>query len=74
MTASTVKIPANGATRLSKQTWVEAEILKRYQNAPTVRKVIESAISEAVTNLLGSGDPEFIKIMQQVRTEGVEND
>jgi uncharacterized protein YqeY len=74
MTVGAMQIPKSGASRLSKETWIEAEILKRYQKAPTVRKVIETAISEAVTELLGSGDPEFIKIMQQVRAEGIDDD
>ena len=74
MTVGTMQIPKSGASRLSKETWIEVEILKRYQKAPTVRKAIETAISNKVTELLGSGDPEFIKVMQEVRAEGVESD
>lgn len=74
MTVEAMQIPKSGASRLSRETWIEVEILKRYEKAPTVRKAIETAISNKVTELLGSGDPEFIKVMQEVRAEGIEND
>ena len=70
MTAQIMKIPASGATRLSKETWVNAEILMRAMGAGSVRKAIEAIIDEAVTNRLG--DPEFVKVVQEVKAEGVE--
>lgn len=72
MTAQLMKIPANGATRLSTECWVNAEILMRAMGAGTVRKAIEKVIDEAVTQRLG--DPDFVKVVQEVKAEGVEND
>lgn len=72
MTAQVMKIPANGATRLSKEAWVNAEILMRSMGAGTVRKAIESIIDEAVTKRLA--DPDFVKVVQEVKAEGIEND
>jgi hypothetical protein len=66
-----MKIPANGATRLSKEAWVNAEILMRASGAGSLRKAIEACLDQAVTARLS--DPEFIKIFQQVKAEGVES-
>lgn len=72
MTAQVMKIPANGATRLSKETWVNAEILMRALGSGTVRKTIEAIIDEAVTSRLS--DPDFVRVVQEVKTEGIEDD
>lgn len=72
MTAQVMKIPTNGATRLSKECWVNAEILMRAMGAGTVRKTIEAIIDEAVTQRLA--DPDFVKVVQEVKAEGIEND
>lgn len=70
MTTAIMKIPTNGATRLSTQTWVEAEALKRYLGAGTVRKTIESLVAEATNARLE--DKEFAKTLAEVRAEGIE--
>lgn len=72
MTAQVMKIPANGATRLSRETWVNAEILMRSMGAGSVRKTIEAILDEAVTKRLA--DPEFVKVVQEVKAEGIDND
>ncbi|MEL6776510.1 MAG: hypothetical protein AAFO06_04575 [Cyanobacteria bacterium J06597_16] len=72
MTALVMKIPANGATRLSTQTWVEAEALKRFMGVASVRKTIEKVVSDVVTENLN--DPEFIAVLKQVRDEGIDDD
>jgi hypothetical protein len=69
--AQTMKIPANGATRLSKEAWINAEALKRSFGSGSLRKAVEACLDKAVTDRLS--DPEFIKIFQQVKSEGVEN-
>lgn len=72
MTAQTMKIPANGATRLSKECWVNAEILMRAMGAGSVRKAIEAIVDEAVTKRLD--DPDFVKVVQEVKMEGIDDD
>ena len=72
MTAQTMKIPASGATRLSRETWVNAEILMRAMGAGSVRKAIEAIIDEAVTKRLA--DPDFVKVVQEVKAEGIDDD
>lgn len=66
-----MKIPRSGASRLSTETWVEAEALRRYRGATSIRKAIEAEIADAVTRLLG--EKEFSEILQQVRAEGIDN-
>ena len=70
MTTATMKIPTNGATRLSTQTWVEAEALKRYLGEGTVRRTIEALVAEAVNNRLT--DNKFTEVLAEVRAEGIE--
>ena len=70
MTTATMKIPTNGATRLSTQTWVEAEALRRYLEEGTVRKTIEALVAEAVNNRLT--DKNFTEVLAKVRAEGIE--
>lgn len=70
MTTATMKIPTNGATRLSTQTWVEAEALKRFLGDNTVRKTIESLVAEAINERLA--DKNFAEILASVRAEGIE--
>jgi uncharacterized protein (DUF1684 family) len=67
-----MKIPANGATRLSTQTWVEAEALKRFMDMPSVRKTIEKIVTDMVTAELTN--PDFVSVLQEVRDEGIENE
>ena len=69
--AQVMKIPANGATRLSREAWTNAEILKRSFGSGSLRKAIEATLDQAVTARLS--DPEFIKIFQEVKAEGVES-
>lgn len=71
MLVQQMKIPRSGASRLSTETWVEAEALRRYRGAASIRKAIEAEISAAVTRLLG--EKEFIEVLQQVRAEGIED-
>ncbi len=66
----TMKIPTNGATRLSTQTWVEAEALKRFLGTDSVRKTIEALVAEAITNRLE--DKVFTEVLKTVRAEGIE--
>jgi hypothetical protein len=70
MTTATMKIPTNGATRLSTQTWVEAEALKRFAGADSVRKVIETLVAEAINEHLAN--QEFAEVLKAVRAEGIE--
>lgn len=70
MTAATMKIPTNGATRLSTQTWVEAEALKRFLGTETVRKTIETLVADAINKRLE--DKEFAEVLKTVRAEGIE--
>ena len=63
-------IPRNGATRLSKQVWIEAKALRRYSGLGSIRKAIEKIIDDAVTQRLA--DPDFVKVVQEVKAEGVE--
>lgn len=70
MTAATMKIPTNGATRLSTQTWIEAEALKRFLGADSVRKTIEGLVSEAINSRLG--DKDFAEVLKEVRAEEIE--
>ena len=67
-----MKIPSNGTTRLSRECWVNAEILMRSMGTGSVRKAIEKIIDDAVTQRLA--DPEFVKVVQEVKTEGIEDD
>ena len=68
--AATMKIPTNGATRLSTQTWIEAEAIKRYLGVETVRQAIEILVTEAVNERLE--DKKFIEVLKAVRAEDVE--
>jgi hypothetical protein len=70
VTAATMKIPTNGATRLSTQTWVEAEALKRFLGADSVRKTIEVLVAEAINKRLE--DQKFAEVLKAVRAEGIE--
>jgi hypothetical protein len=70
MTAATMKIPTNGATRLSTQTWVEAEALKRFLGTDSVRKTIEALVAEATNKRLE--DQKFAEVLKAVRAEGIE--
>ena len=70
MSTATMKIPTNGATRLSTQTWVEAEALKRYLGADTVRKTIERLVADAINDRLS--DKDFAEVLASVRAEGIE--
>jgi uncharacterized membrane-anchored protein YjiN (DUF445 family) len=70
MTAATMKIPTNGATRLSTQTWVEAEALKRFMGADSVRRVIELLVAEAINENLVNQD--FAEVLKAVRAEDIE--
>ena len=47
-----------------------AEALRRYKRADSIRKAIESEIAAAAERQ--KGDPEFAKLLAQVRAEGVE--
>jgi len=67
---ATMKIPTNGATRLSTQTWVEAEALKRFLGTDTVRKTIEALVAEAINARLA--DQDFAEVLKTVRAEGIE--
>ena len=70
MSTAAMKIPTNGATRLSTQTWIEAEALKRYLGADTVRKTIEALVAEAVNSRLT--DKDFSEVLAEVRAEEIE--
>ena len=65
-----MKIPPSGATRLSKEAWINAEIIYRADGAGTIRKAIESLLDRAVTERLT--DPDFVKVVQEVKAEGIE--
>lgn len=65
-----MKIPKSGASRLSTEIWLLAEALRRYKSSDSIRKAIESEIAAAAERQ--KEDPEFVKIMQQVRAEGIE--
>lgn len=71
MLTQAMKIPKSGASRLSTNSWIEAEALRRYRQADSVRKAIEAEIAAAVSRHMD--DKEFVKILQQVRKEGIEN-
>lgn len=64
-------IPANGATRLSTEIWLMAEALRRYKRADSIRKAIESEIAAAAERQ--KDDPEFAKMLAEVRAEGIES-
>ena len=70
MTTAAMKIPTNGATRLSTQTWVEAEALKRYLGESTVRRTIEALVTQAVNDRLT--DKAFTEVLAAVRAEDIE--
>ncbi len=70
MTAAIMKIPTNGATRLSTQTWVEAEALKRFLGADSVRRTIEALVADAINERLA--DKKFAEVLAAVRAEEIE--
>lgn len=70
MLSTAMKIPKSGASRLSTNTWIEAEALRRYRQADSVRKAIEAEISAAVSRHMN--DNEFVRLLSEVRSEGVE--
>lgn len=72
MLTQVMKIPKSGASRLSTNSWIEAEALRRYMQADSIRKAIEAELSAAVARHMS--DEKFVKIIQSVRAEGVEND
>ena len=67
---TTMKIPKSGASRLSTEVWLMAEALRRHKRADSIRKAIESEISAAAERQ--KSDPEFLRILSEVRAEGVE--
>lgn len=70
MLTQAMKIPKSGASRLSTNTWIEAEALRRYRQADSVRKAIEAEIAAAVSRHMN--DEQFVELLKQVRAEGVE--
>ena len=70
MLTHAMKIPKSGASRLSTNTWIEAEALRRYRQADSVRKAIEAEIAAATSRYMT--DEKFVELLQQVRAEGVE--
>jgi len=67
---TTMKIPKSGASRLSTEVWLMAEALRRYKRADSIRKAIESEIAAAAERQ--KEDPEFARVLAEVRAEGVE--
>ena len=70
MLTQAMRIPKSGASRLSTNTWIEAEALRRYRQADSVRISIEAEIAAAVSRHMS--DEKFVELLQQVRAEGVE--
>lgn len=70
MTAATMKIPTDGATRLSTQTWIEVEALRRFLGTDSVRETVEGLVSEAITSQLG--DKDFAEVLKEVRAQEIE--
>ena len=60
----------NNATRLSDEIWAIGEALRRYLNASSVRSAIEIELLQAAERK--SSDPEFMKILKEVRNQSQE--
>ena len=69
---SAVKIPKNGSSRLSEDVWLIGEALSRHYRTSNLRVAIESAI-RITSDRLASEDPDFAKLLKEVKEEGVEN-
>jgi len=69
--AEVMKIPKNGTSRLSRETWVAGEVLRRYYHADNVRAAIEKAVSNQL-NRLQELDPRATEILKEVNAEGIE--
>ena len=69
---NTVKIPKSGASRLSEDVWLLGEALSRYHKTNNLRVAIESAIRNYSDRLM-SDDPSFVKVLNEVKEEGIEN-
>lgn len=65
MKKNDLKMPGNLTTRLSRDAYLNAEILRRHAGLPSVRAAVESQLEKAVLSLLG--DPSFVSIVQEVR-------
>jgi hypothetical protein len=68
----TVKIPKNSSSRLSEDVWLIGEALSRHYRTSNLRVAIESAI-RITADRLASEDPNFAKLLNDVRKEGVED-
>ena len=62
--------PTNDVTRLSAQTVVEVEVLRRFLGLDSVRSILESLVAEAVNDRLGN--KKFVEVLRTVRAEGIE--
>lgn len=70
---STVKIPKSGASRLSDDVWMIGEALNRHYKTGNIRAAIESAI-RITADRMAEQDANFAKLLEQVKSEGVESD
>jgi hypothetical protein len=66
-----VKIPKNGASRLSEDVWILGEALSRYHKTSNLRVALESAVRNYSDRLM-SDDPSFVQVLNQVKAEGIE--
>ena len=68
-----VKIPKNGASRLSEDVWILGEALSRYHKTSNLRVALEAAIRNYSDRLM-SDDPSFVEVLNEVKAEGIEGD
>lgn len=68
-----VKIPKNGASRLSEDVWILGEALSRYHKTNNLRVALESAIRNYSDRLM-SDDPLFVNVLNEVKAEGIDGD
>lgn len=68
-----VKIPKNGASRLSEDIWILGEALSRYHKTSNLRVALEAAIRNYSDRLM-SDDPSFVEVLNEVKAEGIEGD
>lgn len=65
-----MNIPTNDVMRLSVQTVVDAEALRRFLGRDSIRSILESLVAEAINDRLGN--KEFVEVLKTVRAERIE--
>ena len=61
--------PKDPKTRLSPETWILVEVLRRYYRSRSIKAAAEMAVTGFATHLQGLDPDEFNRIMGEVRAE-----